>query len=84
MADLDSVIMRCVDDIWLQYDTQGVGYLDKPATHKFMMDVLTKMSDSFQFSDEDFEKCFEDFDDDASGTIEKEEMILFIKGVAGV
>ena len=29
MSDLDSVIMRCVDDIWRDYDEDGSGELDK-------------------------------------------------------
>ena len=36
------------------------------------------------FSDEDFDACFAEFDKDKSGTIEKEEMATFIKKVAGL
>ena len=32
----------------------------------------------------DFEACFREFDKDGSGTIEKEEMAIFIKKVAGL
>ena len=84
MSDLDSVIMRCVDDIWRDYDTDGSGELDKEETRKFIFDTLKEMSDDCQFSDEDFEQCFVEFDEDQSGTIEKEEMVVFIKRVAGL
>ena len=40
--------------------------------------------DQDEFNEEDFNKCFEEFDKDGSGTIEKDEMALFIKKVAGL
>ena len=84
MSDLDSVIMRCVDDIWRDYDEDGSGELDKEETRNFVFDTLKEMSDDCQFSQEDFERCFEEFDEDGSGTIEKDEMVMFIKKVAGL
>ena len=42
------------------------------------------MNDSVEFSEEDFEACFSEFDKDGSGTIEKDEMAIFIKKVAGL
>ena len=84
MSDLDSVIMRCVDDIWREYDQDNSGYLDIEETRRFVFDVLREMSDDFAFSQEDFERCFREFDADKSGTIEKEEMCMFIKRVAGL
>ena len=84
MSDLDKVIMRCVDDIWQQYDQDNSGELDKEETRQFVFETLREMSDDCQFSHEDFEKCFQEFDADGSGTIEKEEMVVFIKRVAGL
>ena len=40
--------------------------------------------ESGDFSDDDFEACFKEFDKDNSGTIEKNEMAVFIKKVAGL
>ena len=40
--------------------------------------------DSGAFSEEDFDACFKEFDKDDSGTIEKDEMAIFIKKVAGL
>ena len=42
------------------------------------------MSDNGEFLEKDFEACFHEFDKDGSGTIEKEEMAVFIKKVAGL
>ena len=84
VMDLDSVIMRCIDGIWLSYDSNGNGELTKEETRRFIFDVLREMSEDFQFSQEDFERCFKEFDTDGSGTIEKAEMLVFIKLVAGL
>ena len=40
--------------------------------------------DGGEFSEEDFDACFKEFDKDNSGTIEKDEMAIFIKKVAGL
>lgn len=42
------------------------------------------MADGADFSDPDFDQCFAEFDKDSSGTIEKNEMVAFIKQVAGL
>lgn len=49
-----------------------------------MRDTLSDMSDGAGFNDEDFDQCFREFDKDNSGTIEKAEMVQFIKQVAGL
>ena len=49
-----------------------------------MRDTLSDMSDGAGFNDEDFDQCFREFDKDGSGTIEKGEMVQFIKQVAGL
>ena len=53
----------------------------------FVKKTLTDMSGEGggdDFSDEDFEACFKEFDKDGNGTIEKDEMAVFIKKVAGL
>ena len=84
MADIDAVIKKCVDDIWLEYDKDGSGALDKEETKKFVDNTLSEMPDGGEVMESDFEVCFKEFDKDGSGTIEKEEMAAFIKKVAGL
>jgi len=70
MADIDAVIRKCVDDIWQEYDKDNSGSLDKEETKKFVQNTLSEMNDSGEFSEDDFEACFKEFDKDGSGTIE--------------
>lgn len=42
------------------------------------------MGEKGEFSESDFEKCFQEFDKDGNGTISKDEMKTFIKKVAGL
>ena len=83
-TSIDSVINKCVDDIWAEYDKDGNGHLDKEETKSFVKKTLAEMAGGEEFSDDDFEACFKEFDKDGSGTIEKEEMAQFIKKVAGL
>ena len=84
MADIESVIKKCVEDIWKEYDKDNSGSLDKSETKKFVKNTLSEMNDNGEFSEADFEACFAEFDKDGSGTIEKDEMAVFIKKVAGL
>ena len=83
-AEIDAVIAKCVDEIWNKYDDDGNGFLDKEETKHFVQDTLADMADGAGFNDEDFDQCFREFDKDMSGTIEKGEMVQFIKQVAGL
>ena len=42
------------------------------------------MSDDVTISDDQFDECFRKFDKDESNTVEKDEMAVFIKQVAGL
>ena len=83
-SEIDTVISKCVDEIWTKYDDDGNGYLDKNETKQFVQDTLADMSDGAGFNDDDFDQCFREFDKDGSGTIERAEMVQFIKQVAGL
>ena len=83
-TDLDQVILKCVADIWAEYDTDGNGFLDKEETKAFVQNTLNEMSDNGSIEQGDFEETFKEFDKDGSGTIEKDEMAAFIKKVAGL
>jgi len=84
MSDIDDVIKKCVDDIWKEYGKKGSESLSKDQTRKFVMETLSSMKDDESFTEADFEACFKEFDLDGSGTIEKEEMVTFIKKVSGL
>jgi Ca2+-binding EF-hand superfamily protein len=84
MSDIDNVIKKCVDDIWKDYGKKGSDSLSKDQTRKFVMETLSSMKDDELFTEADFEACFKEFDLDGSGTIEKEEMVSFIKKVSGL
>ena len=84
MADIDDVINKCVDDIWKDYGKKGSDSLNKDETRKFVMETLSTMKDDEAFTEADFEACFKEFDLDNSGTIEKKEMVTFIKKVSGL
>ena len=49
-----------------------------------MKKTLNEMDSNDDFSDEDFAACFAEFDKDGNGTIDKQEMAVFIKKVAGL
>ena len=49
-----------------------------------MKNTLNDMNDGKGLSDREFEQCFNEFDTDGSGTIEKVEMIEFIKSITGL
>ena len=48
-----------------------------------MQDTLGNLGSGDEFSDEAFDEVFKTFDKDNSGTIEKPEMVIFIKQLLG-
>ena len=84
MSDIDSIIEKCIDDIWKTYDKDNSGFLDKQETKVFVKNTLSEMGESAEFAEQDFEACFKEFDKDGNGTISKDEMKIFIKKVAGL
>ena len=55
----------------------------KEETKKFVKDTLGNLSGGDEFSDEAFDEVFATFDKDGSGTVEKAEMVIFIKQLLG-
>ena len=76
---------KCVDQLWVQYDTDGNGYLDRNETMRFVRDSMKEMGVSMEkLTDEDFEATFSEFDKDNSGTVEKNEMVAYMKKLVGL
>ncbi len=48
-----------------------------------MQDTLGNLGSGDEFSQEAFDEVFQTFDKDNSGTIEKDEMVIFIKQLLG-
>ena len=87
MANVDAVIERCVEDIWEEYDKDNSNSLDQDECKKFVMTTIKEFNPMFDeeaFSDENFAETFRTFDEDDSGTIDKSEMVRFIRKVAGL
>eukprot|EP00347_Sterkiella_histriomuscorum_P005974 403354551 len=83
MSDIDPIIEKCIDDIWKTYDKDNSDFLDKAETKAFVKNTLTEMGNG-EFSEADFESCFKEFDKDDKGAISRDEMMVFIKKVAGL
>ena len=87
MVDVNEVIQKCVDDIWDEYDVDKNESLDRQECRRFILTTLRELTGQDMeetFNDDDFNFTFDLFDEDQSGTIEKREMVRFIKKVAGL
>lgn len=79
------MMRKCVEQLWVQYDTDGNGYLDRNETMRFVRDSMKEMGVSLEkLTDEDFEATFSEFDKDNSGTVEKQEMVAYMKKLVGL
>ena len=87
MVNVDAVIRNCVEDIWGEYDIDGSGALDKEECRNFVIQTMREFAGDEavkNFSHPDFEFTFKLFDVDRNGTIEKSEMVRFIRKTAGL
>ena len=53
--------------------------MDQEETKKFVQDTLGNLGSSNEFDEKVFIQVFHQFDKDKSGTVEKDEMVEFIK-----
>ena len=96
---MDDVLRIYIDKIWIKYDDDNNGYLDREETKQFIsdsikgvdMDTLRSTSKSADSDSEDsvmndkqLDRCFQIFDEDNSGMITKSEMFYFIKMFTGM
>lgn len=79
---MDQAIKDIIEQIWVTYDVDNSGALDKNETKKFMQEMVGNFSEN-GISDDDFEELFKNFDKDGSGTIDKDEMFTFMKSLLG-
>merc|ERR1712154_610542 len=82
-TDYEEALMKTVDDIWADYDKDGNGVLDKTEMRAFVEATITQSGINKTVTDEEFNQIFQQFDLDQSTTIEKDEMAVFVKRMAG-
>ena len=86
-VDYEAILQQTINEIWSQYDTNGDGHLDRSEMRAFVEKTFQESGlemDQGKISEEEFTKIFNKVDSDGSNTIEKDEMALLIKQLAGV
>ena len=68
-----------VDAIWLKYDLNKNGVLDRDEAYAFLKDMMSEVTGQIP-TQEEIESNFRILDEDGSGDVSKEETYKFIKG----
>ena len=79
MSPRDFAIQQVIDNMWEKYDVDRSGALDREETKNFVRYTLLDMNADDSFDDAAFEHVFNHFDKDGNGTIDKDEMLMFLK-----
>jgi Ca2+-binding EF-hand superfamily protein len=79
MTSLEKTVRDVIDVVWVQYDKDKTGFLDKKETKDFIKGILKELGESFKFSDKEFESNFKAYDKDGSDALSKEEITTLIK-----
>ena len=80
MTEIDQVLQQVVNDIWVLYDKDNNGYLDKTEAKKFIFNVVGS-TEAAAFEENEFDECFDELDINGTGVIERAEMVSFIKAL---
>ena len=75
--------MKTVDEIWVKWDRDNNGTLDKSEMRGFVEATIAQSGINKVVTDEEFNQIFAQFDIDRSETIERDEMAVFVKRMAG-
>lgn len=70
-----------IERIWDKYDVDRDGVLNYAETSHMVQTYLESIGFEEEFCDKTFSKMFKEFDKDNSGTIEKDELILFMESL---
>ena len=81
--EINQALEECIKDIWDNYDADRNGTLEFGEAKKFLKDVM-KESGIEELSTKELKNVFDDFDEDGSGGISKEEMLILIRMLTGI
>ena len=81
---LDKVMRQTVDQIWDVYDADGNGVMDFQETKVFLNDYMGKFGKGEKFSNRELKILFKQIDEDGSGELDKEEIIVLLKAVCNM
>ena len=73
------LLVAMIDQVWVIYDDDGNDVLDIKEAKNFIIDYMEIMGSKKQFDERIFGKAFRETDVDCSGTIDRQEMVNFIK-----
>ena len=80
---INLALIECLNDIWDHYDDDRNGVLEYVEAKKFLKDVLKECGiDNVRSAD--IKKAFEEFDEDKSNSISKDEMMVFVRLITGI
>lgn len=77
----DRIYKQAVDSMWVLFDKDNSGSLDKPETKRFLQTVLENIPPPNNFDESKFEDTFHAMDKNGNGMVEKSEMVMFIKSI---
>lgn len=79
----ESLIAQTVEAVWVKYDADGNGTLDKAECQLFVKDSLREMGQEDTLTEEAFEEAFAEYDVDKTGKISRGEMAAYLKKLCG-
>ena len=81
---LDKVMRQTVEQIWDVYDADGNGVMDFEETKVFLNDYMGKFGSGEKLSNRELKILFKQIDEDGSGELDKEEIIVLLKAVCNM
>ena len=77
------MIQKVIDDIWVKYDKDKNGVLDKNEARRFMTTAIYQTKSCVKVTPATFNVMFAEMDKNGNGTVEKDEMAVTIKKLLG-
>lgn len=83
--ELEREINQVIDEIWVKFDKDNSGSLNKKECLQFFNESIVVMyGESRDLSDKDFETAFKLVDQNNNGQVSRDEMREFVKFAAGI
>eukprot|EP00354_Favella_ehrenbergii_P003782 CAMPEP_0170453904 /NCGR_PEP_ID=MMETSP0123-20130129/2342_1 /TAXON_ID=182087 /ORGANISM="Favella ehrenbergii, Strain Fehren 1" /LENGTH=122 /DNA_ID=CAMNT_0010716455 /DNA_START=1 /DNA_END=369 /DNA_ORIENTATION=- len=84
MSDLDVIVTHCVKRLWHRFDADNSGSLDRQEARRMLQSSSVGFGLARHLEEEDFDKMFDELDENSNGLIERHEMVTMLRLVLGI
>ena len=78
-SEIENMMAKCVDEIWVKHDTDGNSVKNNEEIKRIVRKLVSDMSEGGDLNEVEFEQSYRKIKMNSNGTIDKVDMIQWLK-----